>query len=79
MCHVLIIEDEPLVAMAIQDILALQGATSFEIVDTEEAAVSAAAATEPKRHNLRSSVALSPKRKVGLVATPIECTLRCLS
>jgi CheY-like chemotaxis protein len=47
MCHVLIIEDEPLVAMAIQDILALQGATSFKIVDTEEAAVSAAAANEP--------------------------------
>jgi CheY-like chemotaxis protein len=47
MCHVLIIEDEPLVAMTIQDILTLQGATSFEIVDTEEAAVSAAAANEP--------------------------------
>ncbi|MEO9228505.1 MAG: response regulator [Devosia sp.] len=47
MCHVLIIEDEPLVAMTIQDILASEGATSFEIVDTEEAAVSAAAAHAP--------------------------------
>lgn len=47
MCHVLIIEDEPLVAMTIQDILACEGATSFEIVDTQDAAVSAAAAHEP--------------------------------
>lgn len=48
MCHVLIIEDEPLVAMAIQDILALEGATSFEIVGTERAAVAAATANEPR-------------------------------
>ena len=48
MCHVLIIEDEPLVAMSIQDILASQGATSFEIVETEKAAVLAATANEPR-------------------------------
>lgn len=48
MCHVLIIEDEPLVAMTIQEILALEGATSFEIVDTEGAAVAAATANEPR-------------------------------
>ena len=48
MCHVLIIEDEPLVAMAIQDILESEGGTSFEIVDTEQAAVSAAMANEPR-------------------------------
>ena len=47
MCHVLIIEDEPLIAMAIQDILTGEGATSFDIVDTEAAAVSAATAHEP--------------------------------
>ncbi|RYG88997.1 MAG: response regulator [Alphaproteobacteria bacterium] len=47
MCHVLIIEDEPLVAMTIEDILKSQGATSFEIVDTQEAAVSAAIANQP--------------------------------
>jgi len=47
MCHVLIIEDEPLVAMTIQDILASEGATSFEIVDTEEAAISAATENAP--------------------------------
>lgn len=48
MCHVLIIEDEPLVAMHIRDILALEGATSFEIADTEKAAIAAAAANEPR-------------------------------
>ncbi|MBA3895984.1 MAG: response regulator [Sphingomonadaceae bacterium] len=48
MCHVLIIEDEPLVAMEIQDILALEGATSFEIADSEKAAVSAATANKPR-------------------------------
>jgi CheY-like chemotaxis protein len=47
-CHVLIIEDEPLVAMAIQDILASEGATSFEIAETEKAAVLAATANEPR-------------------------------
>jgi DNA-binding NtrC family response regulator len=48
MCHVLIIEDEPLIAMAIQDILASEGATSFEIVETERSAVFAAMANEPR-------------------------------
>lgn len=47
MCHVLIIEDEPLVAMAIEDILKSEGATSFEIVDTEQAAILAAAGHKP--------------------------------
>lgn len=47
MCHVLIIEDEPLVAMSIQDVLESEGATSFEIVGTEADAVSAATAKEP--------------------------------
>ena len=56
MCHVLIIEDEPLVAMAIQDILASEGATSFEIVDTEKAAVFAATANAP--HMITSDVKL---------------------
>lgn len=48
MCHVLIIEDEPLVAMEIQDILAREGATSFEVAATEKDAVEAAAANEPR-------------------------------
>jgi CheY-like chemotaxis protein len=48
MCHVLSIEDEPFVAMVIEDILAREGATSFEIASTEEAAVAAAVAHEPQ-------------------------------
>ena len=48
MCHVMIIEDEPLVAMEIQDILAREGATSFEIASTEKDAVAAATANEPR-------------------------------
>ena len=47
MCHVLIIEDEPLIAMAIEDILALEGATSFAIASTEKEAVASANANRP--------------------------------
>jgi CheY-like chemotaxis protein len=41
-CHVLIIEDEPLVAMNIEMMLSDVGATSFSFAVTEEEAVSAA-------------------------------------
>ena len=47
MCHVLIIEDELLVALDIQGILINEGATSFEIVDTEQGAIAAAVARKP--------------------------------
>lgn len=47
MCHVLIIEDEPLVAMSIQDILSHEGAVSFDIVGTQHDAVIAAAGRKP--------------------------------
>lgn len=47
MCHVLIIEDEALVAMDLQGILADSGATSFDIADTEASAVSQALARRP--------------------------------
>jgi CheY-like chemotaxis protein len=40
--HVLIIEDEPMIAMAIEAALEDAGVTSFEIVDTESDAVIAA-------------------------------------
>lgn len=40
--HVLIIEDEPLIAMSIQDALELAGATSFHIVENEADAVMSA-------------------------------------
>ncbi|MEO7240589.1 MAG: response regulator [Sphingomicrobium sp.] len=52
----MIIEDEPLVAMEIQDILAREGATSFEIAATEKDAVAAATANEP--HIITSDVKL---------------------
>jgi CheY-like chemotaxis protein len=42
MCHVLIIEDEPLIALTIQDLLEDEGAASFEIAATEAQAVAAA-------------------------------------
>ncbi|PAX07898.1 response regulator [Sphingomonas lenta] len=42
MCHVLIIEDEPLIALDIEMILAEQGATSFDVATTEDDAVARA-------------------------------------
>jgi CheY-like chemotaxis protein len=46
-CHVLIIEDEPLVAEVLRCLLEDEGATSFDYADTEEAAVKAAAGHRP--------------------------------
>lgn len=39
MCHVLIIEDEPMIAMLLQDICEEAGATSFMFAATEQDAV----------------------------------------
>ena len=47
MCHVLIIEDERLIALDIEDILTRQGATSFDMVDTEQDAIDAATSRRP--------------------------------
>ncbi len=47
MCHALIIDNEPLVAIAIEYILPRVGSTSFEVVCTEDDAVSAAIFTTP--------------------------------
>lgn len=46
-CHVLIIEDEPLIALLVQDILEDAGATSFAYADTQEGAVAAAIGQPP--------------------------------
>lgn len=46
-CHVLIIEDEALVALLIQDVLEAEGATSFAFAATQEEAVAAAKAHPP--------------------------------
>lgn len=42
MCHVLIIEDEPLIAMLLRDVLEDAGATSFAFAATQDEAVTAA-------------------------------------
>ncbi|QJU58215.1 response regulator [Sphingomonas sp. AP4-R1] len=47
MCHVLIIEDEPIIAQLLQDLLEDEGATSFAIADSQEAAVASAMAERP--------------------------------
>lgn len=47
MCHVLIIEDELLVAMDLQRLLETLGATSVDVADTEEDAIRAARAHAP--------------------------------
>lgn len=47
MCHVLIIEDEPMIAMLLQDILEETGATSFAFAATELDAVRLAVEQPP--------------------------------
>lgn len=47
MCHVLIIEDEPFIAMGIQMTLEDEGATSFDVAVTQSEAVEAALAHRP--------------------------------
>lgn len=47
MCHVLIIEDEPLIALWIRDVLEEEGATSFSFAATQQEAIVAAAAELP--------------------------------
>ena len=47
MCHVLIIEDELLIALAIQLTLEDAGVASFDIADSEDSAVAAARAHRP--------------------------------
>lgn len=47
MCHVLIIEDEPLIAINIQATLEDAGATSFDFAASESEAVAAALANHP--------------------------------
>ena len=47
MCHVLIIEDEPLIALLIEMVLEEAGATSWDIAVTQEGAIEAALAHPP--------------------------------
>ena len=87
MCHVLIIEDEPFIAMNIQMMLEDEGATSFDIVVTEADAVAAAMARRPEliTSDVRLIEGNGPDavseihRRVGLMpvifitGTPSEC------
>lgn len=47
MCHVLIIEDEPLIALDLELVFRLNGALSVSFADTQEAALVAARARRP--------------------------------
>ena len=47
MCHALIIEDEPMIAMLLQDLLEEAGATSFAFAATERDAVALAVEQPP--------------------------------
>ena len=47
MCHVLVIEDEPMIAMLLQDIFEEAGATSFAFAATEQDAVELAVQQTP--------------------------------
>lgn len=47
MCHVLIIEDEPVIADVLRCLLEDEGAATFDYADTEEAAVAAALSRPP--------------------------------
>lgn len=58
MCHVLIIEDEPLTAMNIEALLLDEGATSFDFAVSEDEAVACAIAHPPGL--ITSDVKLSP-------------------
>lgn len=69
MTHALIIEDEPLVAMAIEDVLLDGGVTSIEIAVEEAEAISAALARKPDI--ITSDVALA----VGTGPAAVEAIL----
>ena len=87
MCHVLIIEDEILVALNLQQLLAEHGATSFDIAETEAEAIAAASIRPPKfiSSDVRLKEGSGPKavqtifKKSGVVpvifvtATPEVC------
>jgi CheY-like chemotaxis protein len=87
MCHVLIIEDEPLIALAIQGVVEDNGATSTDIVDTQDQAVISAARRRPgvitSDHTLRSGTgpaavaairgASGPIPVIYIAAMPHQC------
>lgn len=71
MCHVLIIEDEALVAMMIEDSLMSEGATSVDIAASEAEAVEAAHRHRPDF--ITSDVRLLDGTGPGAVAEILRC------
>ncbi|HEX8223099.1 MAG TPA: response regulator [Allosphingosinicella sp.] len=63
--HALIIEDEPFISLAIQDVLADNGCTSFDLVSSFDAAV--AAATRRCPDLITADVRLAPGNGVDAV------------
>lgn len=47
MCHVLIIEDEPLIALDLEDLLERNGAVTFSFADGQQAAIEASRRDRP--------------------------------
>ena len=70
MCHVLIIEDEPLVAMDLETLLEREGATSFAFAVSQDEAVSEAVARRPAL--ITSDVSLTEGTGPLAVATITE-------
>ena len=87
MCHVLIIEDEALVAMELQLLLEDVGATSFAFADDEEGAIAAAMICRPDlitsdvklSHGTGPSAISTIQSRLGnipvifITGTPSEC------
>jgi DNA-binding response OmpR family regulator len=63
--HALIIEDEPLIALAIQDVLADNGCTSFDLASSFDSALAAAARRCPDL--ITADVRLAPGNGVDAV------------
>ena len=90
MCHVLIIEDEALIALDLQEMLAAGGATSFSFAETEDEAVAQARLHRPDvitsdvmlREGTGPRAVETIQREMGplpvifITATPGACTPR---
>src|SRR4051812_25091515 len=88
MCHVLIIEDEMLVAMDLQSVLSEEGATSFAFAATEAEAIEEACARPPMvmTSDVRLLTGTGPaavgtiRARLGMIpvlfvsGTPADCT-----
>lgn len=93
MCHVLIIEDETLVAMDLQSVLIEEGATSFSFAASQAEAIAEAWARRPRviTSDVKLSSGTGPgavkaiRDKLGMIpvmfisGTPDECHPRELS